>query len=122
MNTARIARFASASTAAGLAFAVLSLAAPAQAETHGSTVTGPKGQSASRNVNRTGGEVQASTSGPNGQSTQRNVSRSATGAQGSVTGPAGTSTRSTSRDASGSSTTVTGPQGQSGTVAVQRQN
>ena len=120
MNTARK---LSATSIASLAFAVLALAAPlAQAETHGSTVTGPKGQSASRNVNRTAGEVQASTTGPNGQSTQRNVSRSATGAQGSLTGPAGTSTRSTTRDASGSSTTATGPQGQSGTVTVQRQN
>ena len=121
MNTARK---LSATSIASLAFAVLALAAPlAHAETHGSTVTGPKGQSASRNVNRTAGEVQAGTTGPNGQSTQRNVSRSATGAQGSVTGPAGgTSTRNTTRDASGSSTTATGPQGQSGTVTVQRQN
>ncbi len=94
----------------------------AQARERGATVINAKGQSATRQVNRTGGDVNASTKAANGQTlSTRTVDRSATGTTATTTGPQGNSaTRGTVKIDTGSTTTVTGPQGQSGTVAVTR--
>ena len=84
-------------------------------------ITGANGQSASRSVARSEGNVSSSTTGPNGKTTSRVVNRSATGATSTMTGFNGnTATRTTTRTDTGSQTTVTGPNGQTGSVTVTR--
>ena len=81
-------------TAALIGVATLPLAAQAR-ERH-TTVTGANGKSATRNVQRAGGDVQSSTTGPNGKTSTRTVDRSASGTTATVTGPNGkTATRTT---------------------------
>lgn len=97
------------------------LAMPAEARVRHTTVTGPNGQAATRNVQRQQGDVQSTSTGPRGQTRSRNVQRSAQGTQATVTGAKGqTMTRDTTHTGTGSTTTVTGPNGQSGTVTVER--
>jgi hypothetical protein len=101
---------------------VLALAAPAQARERRGSVTGPNGQTATRDVSRTQGDVSSSTTGPKGQSASRDVNRTSTGITATVTGPRGKSgSRNTTRTGTGSDTTVTGPNGQTGAVTVTRQ-
>ena len=57
------------------------MATEAQARSHQSTVTGPGGQSATREVLRSKGDVSSSTTGPNGKTSSRTVDRSGTGAR-----------------------------------------
>lgn len=93
---------------------------PAEARERHTGVTGPNGQTATRDVSRVQGDVSSITTGPNGKSASRQVDRSATGTSAMVTGPNGQSaSRSTTRSATGSQTTVTGPDGGTGTVSVQ---
>lgn len=62
------------------------------------TVTGPNGKTATRDVVRANGDVSSTTTGPNGKTSSRVVDRSETGASATVTGPNGkTSTRTTTR-------------------------
>jgi hypothetical protein len=104
------------------ACALLTLAQPVDARERQGTVTGPKGQTATRDVSRMQGDVSSSTTGPKGQTASRDVDRSSTGTTATVTGPRGKSgTRNTTHTGTGSDTTVTGPNGQSGTVNVTRQ-
>ena len=97
-------------------------AQPALARDRQTTVTGPQGHSATRDVSRAQGDVASSTTGANGKAlASRNVDRSASSTTSSVTGPQGKgATRQTTRTESGSNTTVTGPNGQTGGVVVTR--
>jgi hypothetical protein len=70
---------------------LLTLSHEAEARQRSATFTGPNGQSASRNVSRSQGNVSSTTTGPNGQSASRNVSRTASGTEATVTGPNGQS-------------------------------
>jgi hypothetical protein len=75
---------------------VAALPIEAQARERNTTVTGANGKSATRNVQRAGGDVQSSTTGPNGKTSTRTVDRSASGTTATVTGPNGkTATRTT---------------------------
>jgi cytoskeletal protein RodZ len=86
--------------------------AEAQARDRSSTVTGAQGQSATRAVSRSQGQVSSSTTGPKGKTSSRVLSRTAEGSTATLTGPNGkTATRTSTRSADGGSTTVTGPQG-----------
>ena len=110
--------------AALVALAALPVATVAQAAPrhHGTTVTGPQGNTASRSVQRGGGDVSATTTGFGGRSFSRQVDRSANGSSATVTGANGkTYSRTTTRADGSGSTTVTGPNGQSGTVTTTRQ-
>jgi len=99
--------------------ALLGVSGEAQARQRATTVTGGNGQTATRSVNRSEGDVSSSTTGPNGKTASRVVDRSATGTTATKTGPNGkTATRATTRTDTGSQTTVTGPNGQTGSVAV----
>lgn len=70
----------------------------AQARDRQTTVTGPNGQTATRDVSREQGQVNSSTTGPNGKTSSRSVARSASGATATATGPNGkTATRTTTR-------------------------
>lgn len=70
----------------------------AQARERQTTVTGANGQTATRMVSRSQGDVSSQTTGPNGATASRSVDRSASGTQAVVTGPRGKSaTRSTTR-------------------------
>lgn len=93
----------------------LALAEAAQARERQTTLTGTKGRTATRHVQRAGGDVNATTTGPNGNSMARSVDRNADGTtNASITGPNGrTATRQVTRSGEGSSATVTGPNGQS---------
>jgi hypothetical protein len=95
---------------------------PAAARDRQTTVSGPNGHSATRDVSRARGDVSSSTTAGNGNTVgSRNVDRSAGAASGTVTGPnGGTSTRDTTRTPNGSTTNVTGPNGQTGSVTVAR--
>ena len=91
----------------------------AQARERHTTVTTGNGQTATRTVDRSQGDVSSSTTGPNGKTSSRSVDRSASETTASVTGPNGkTATRATTRTGTGSQTTVTGPNGQTGSVTV----
>lgn len=84
--------------AAALVSMSLLAALPAQARERHTTVAGPNGQTATRDVSRAQGDVSSSTTGPNGKSASRQVDRSATGTEATVTGPNGqTATRSVQR-------------------------
>ena len=84
-------------------------------------ITGANGQTASRSVARSEGNVSASTTGANGKTASRVLSRSASGTTSTMTGFNGnTATRTTTRTNTGSQTTVTGPNGQTGSVTVTR--
>lgn len=99
--------------------ALLCMVGDVQARQRGTTITGAGGQTATRSVNRSHGDVSSSTTGPNGGTSSRVVDRSAAGATATMTGPNGqTATRSTTRTETGSQTTVTGPNGQTGSVTV----
>ena len=99
--------------------ALLTVSGGVQARERATTVTGGGGQTATRSVNRSEGDVSSSTTGPNGKTASRVVDRSATGTTASTTGPNGkAATRATMRTDTGSQTTVTGPNGQTGSVAV----
>lgn len=68
---------------------LVSLSNPAAARDRSSSVTGPKGQTATRNVSRAQGDVSATTTGPNGQTASRTVDRSAGATTAVTTGPNG---------------------------------
>ncbi len=65
------------------------LAGAAQAAERHTSVTGPNGKTATRDVVRQDGDVSSSTTGPNGKTSSRVVDRSASGANATVTGPNG---------------------------------
>lgn len=72
------------------------LAGAAQARERSTTITGANGKTATRQVQRAGGDVQSSTTGPNGKTSSRTVDRSASGTTATLTGPNGkTVTRTT---------------------------
>jgi hypothetical protein len=76
----------------------LMAAGAAQARDRQTTITGPNGQTATRDVSRSQGDVSSQTTGPNGATASRSVDRSASGTQATVTGPRGKSaTRNTTR-------------------------
>jgi hypothetical protein len=88
--------------ALSLSLAAALLAAPlgASARERHTTLTGPQGQSATRDVTRSHGDVSSTTTGPNGRSSSRVVERSAGGTTATVTGPTGkTWQRQTTRSA-----------------------
>lgn len=92
MNTTS--RLALAAAVLGSAFALLPDAAQAR-ERH-TTITGANGQTATRHVQRSKGDVHSSTTLPNGKTASRSVERSASGTTATVTGPNGrTATRTT---------------------------
>lgn len=101
--------------------AVLACSGAAQARERHSTITGANGQTATRDILRSKGDVSSSTTGPNGKTSSRVVDRTASGTNATVTGFNGnTATRETTRTDSGSTTTVTGSGGKSGTVVITR--
>jgi hypothetical protein len=70
-------------------------------------VTGAGGKTATRQVQRSGGDVSSTATGPNGKTASRTVDRSAGGTTATVTGPNGqsaTRTTTTTTSTSGSST------------------
>ncbi len=70
----------------------------AQARETSSTVTGPNGQTTTRQTQREAGSVNSTVTGPDGNTATRNVNRTAEGTDASVTGPNGqTTTRSVTR-------------------------
>ncbi len=72
------------------------LAGAAQARERSTTITGANGKTATRQVQRAGGDVESSTTGPNGKTSSRTVDRSANGTTATITGPNGkTATRTT---------------------------
>ena len=72
------------------------LATPAEARERNTTITGANGKTATRQVQRAGGDVQSSSTGPNGKTRSRTVDRSASGTTATLTGPNGqTATRTT---------------------------
>jgi hypothetical protein len=82
--------------ASGVALATVGIDAQARERT--TTVTGAKGKTAQRHVERSRGDVSSSTTGPNGKTSSRTVDRSAEGTTATVTGPNGqTATRTTTR-------------------------
>ena len=119
MNTQRLSLL---SATLVTAIALLGAAASAEARERHTTVTGANGKTATRNVERSDGDVSSSTTGPNGKTSSRDVDRSADGTQAMVSGPNGkTATRSTAKTSTGSSTTVTTSGGKTATVDVTRQ-
>jgi hypothetical protein len=66
-------------------FALLLLSGEAQART--GTATGSQGNSASRSMTRSGGDVSSSTTGSNGNTDSRDVDRSTSGTTATSTGP-----------------------------------
>jgi len=90
-----------ASRLARTVLATLSLvAAAAQAGTHQSTVTAGNGATATRTVQRSGGQVVDTTTGPQGNSRVRSVQRGAGATSVTTTGAKGaTSSRATTRSA-----------------------
>lgn len=101
------------------AAALLGVSGDALARGRSTSMTGANGQTATRSVNRSAGDVSSSSTGPNGNTASRLVLRSATGTTSTMTGFNGnTATRSTTRTDTGSQTTVTGPNGQTGSVTV----
>ena len=103
------------------AAALLCVTDDALARGRNTTITGANGQSASRSVARSEGNVSSSTTGANGKTASRVLNRSASGTTSTMTGFNGkTATRSTTRTDTGSQTTVTGPDGQTGSVTVTR--
>ena len=95
---------------------------PAQARERQTHISGANGNSATRNVQRAGGDVSSSSTGVNGKTRSRNVDRGAAGTQATVVGPNGkATTRSTAALGQGdSATTLTGPDGQTATRAASR--
>lgn len=80
-------------------------------ERHGS-VTGPRGQTATRDVSRSHGDVSVTTTGPGGKTVSRETERNRGDVDGSVTGPNGqTVTREVDRAPGSTSAVVTGPDG-----------
>lgn len=91
----------------GLALTQVALAR----ERHGS-VTGPRGQTATRDVSRSHGDVSATTTGPGGKTVSRHTERTNGDVSGSTTGPNGqTVTREVDRAPGSTSAVVTGPDG-----------
>ncbi len=81
-----------------LVAAMAFIAEPVQARERTATIKGSQGHSATRNVQRAGGDVSSSTTGAKGKTMSRTVDRSAQGTQATVTGPNGnTSTREVTR-------------------------
>ncbi|HSV46404.1 MAG TPA: hypothetical protein VLJ58_11515 [Ramlibacter sp.] len=64
-------------------------AAGGQAAERHTSVTGPNGKTATRDVLRQDGDVSSTTTGPNGKTGSRVVDRSASGTAATVTGPNG---------------------------------
>jgi hypothetical protein len=119
-----LSQFSAAAVAAiAVAGALLVTSQPVQARERQASVSGPKGQMATRHVQRAQGDVSSSTVGPRGSTASRAVDRSAEGAVATVTGPNGqTRTRNTEYQGGGdSSTTVTRANGQTATREVTRQ-
>ena len=104
--------------------AVLLVPAMAEARERATTVSNAKGQSATRHVNRSAGNVQSSTTTATGQTlSTRTVDRSAASTTSTVTGPQGntaTTSRQTTKTEDGSTTTVTGPKGGEKSLTVTR--
>ncbi len=72
------------------------LATAAEARERNTTITGANGKTATRQVQRAGGDVQSSSTGPTGKVRSRTVDRSAGGTTATLTGPNGqTATRTT---------------------------
>lgn len=100
-------------TFAAALVATAALGTPAQARERHTTITGANGQTATRQVQRAGGDVQSSTTGPNGKTSSRTVDRNADGStSATVTGPNGkTMTRNATHGGGQANSTVTGPNG-----------
>jgi cytoskeletal protein RodZ len=98
-------------------FALLAATGDAQARERSSSATGPKGNTAQRDVTRSQGDVSSTTTTSTGKTASRNVDRSPGSTTATATGPNGkTATRVTTRSGTGSSqSTVTGPNGQTAT-------
>ena len=82
---------------------LMAAADSAEARQRQSTLTGPQGKTAQRNVTRAHGDVSSSTTGPNGRTSSRVVDRSVQNGVATTTA------------------TVTGPNGQTATRSVTRQ-
>lgn len=100
-----------------LIIAVAAACAVGAAQAKQSTVTGPKGKTSTRMVDRsTPGQVNAVTTGPNGQSVTRNKTYGNGQVNSTTTGPKGqTATRAVTRSNGQANATVTGPNGQTAT-------
>lgn len=92
MNTiSRTSTFATLTFAAVAAVAAMLLVVSADAgarERH-TSVAGANGKTATRDVDRSNGDVQSTTTGANGKTSARSVDRSASGTVATVTGPNG---------------------------------
>jgi hypothetical protein len=82
-----------------LAVSLAMLCGPTPARERQTTTTGAQGKTATRNVNRSQGDVSSTTTGPNGKTSSRVVDRQKGQTTATVTGPNGeTSTRQTTYD------------------------
>lgn len=78
-------------TLAAVAATLLIVCGGATARERHTSVTGPNGQTATRDVVRSRGDVQSTTTRPGGKTSSRSVDRSASGTTATVTGPNGKS-------------------------------
>jgi hypothetical protein len=102
-------------------FAALSLFAATGAGAREKEVTGPKGHSATRQVEREKGKVESSVTGEQGKTRARAVERSQDGASAAITRRDGSSVeRDTTRTEAGSTSTLTGSKGGSATAETTR--
>jgi hypothetical protein len=106
-----------------VASATMLAASPAEARDRQAAFSGAKGQTATRDVHRSQGDVASSTTGPRGQMSSRTVDRSAEGANATATGPQGNArTRDTDYQGGGNNTsTVTRANGETASRSVTRQ-
>ena len=76
-------------TAVAAALSALLVTQAASARERHTSVTGAQGKTATRDVNRSQGDVSSSSTGPNGKTSSREVDRSASGTSATITGPNG---------------------------------
>lgn len=76
-------------TAVAATLGALLVSQGALARDRQTTVTGANGKTATRDVQRSQGDVSSSTTGPNGKTSSRQVDRSAAGTTATMTGPNG---------------------------------
>jgi hypothetical protein len=101
--------------------AVLSIGVATQAAAREAEVTGPKGKTATRQVEREKGKVESSVTGEKGNTRERTLERSKESASATVTRRDGSTVeRETTRTEGGSTSTLAGSKGGSATAETTR--
>jgi hypothetical protein len=102
-------------------FGALSIFAATDAGAREKEVTGPKGHTATRQVEREKGKVESSVTGENGNTRERTLERSKDGASATTTRRDGSTVeRETTRVEGGSTSTLTGSKGASASAETTR--